>query len=395
MLVAALAEDERSSQMSCKPVVLVYAEAMEMGGVSVAFCELARELERRGYAVKALIPYESDIPIVRIPKRYICGTVWRRRVRNRWIKRCLNAFNVFTRWKVYFWLTPKIEHDIFVNYLAYCNSYWCFYSNKPKIGFFHNATTARHGGFNERIWTYFIRREYESYDCLAAVSDFLADAWKNKYGFSRRPTILHNLVDVDSILEKGNEQAALVCREGVMRLLFVGRLAEIKGVDRLMRVVFRLKEQGLEFDLCIVGDGPKRLWMESYTGEHDLSDRVHFLGMKENPYPYMRASDLLVCSSYSEGWPMIFKEALLMRCPVLTTDFGNAKSRLKDGTWGVVVENTEEALYNGLRRFLLGEISCAPTCGYDSVEREIRADDSLNRNRVAEVFGKLKNEVGQ
>ena len=372
--------------MNEKSIVLVYAEAMEMGGVAVAFCEFAKELERQGYEVKALIPYKTDLEIIRIPKRYVCGTVWRRRVRNRWVKKFLNAFNVLTRWRVYFWLTPKFDHDIFVNYLAFWNSHWCFYSKKPKVGFFHNAAPMRHGGFNERVWNYFIKSEYERYDKLIAVSDFLADGWMKRYALSRRPEVVHNLVDIDSILIKGDAPIDIPTRNGVKRLLFVGRLVPIKGVDRLMNVARRLKDGGFDFDLNVVGDGPEKSWMETFVKENGLSGEVRFFGVQENPYPYMKASHLLVCASYSEGWPMTFKESLLMRCPILTTDFGSAKSRLNDGRWGIVVDNTEDAFYEGVRRFLSGELNCAPTSGYDEIEHEMRFDDGSNRDRMIEIF---------
>lgn len=373
-----------------RPRILVYAEAMEMGGVAVAFCEVAKEWERQGYAVKALIPYKTDLEIIRIPKRYVCGTVWKRRIKNRWVKKFLNAFNAFTRWKFYFWLTPKFEHDIFVNYLAFWNSHWCFYSKKPKIGFFHNAAPVRYGGVNERIWNHFIKSEYERYDKLIAVSDFLADGWMNRYALSKRPEVIPNLVDIDAILAKGREAVDLPKRDGMKRLLFVGRLAPVKGVDRLMNVVRRLKENGLDFDLNIVGDGPERSWMESFVKEHKLSRQVCFCGAQANPYPYMKASDLLVGASYSEGWPMTFKESLLMRCPILTTDFGNAKSRLNGGKWGVVVDSTENALYEGLRGFLTGGLDCKTQCWYDEVECMIRSEDVRNRVRIVEVLKGLK-----
>ena len=371
-------------------IVLVYAEAMEMGCVAVAFCEFAKELERQGYEVKALIPYETDLEIIRIPKRYVCGTIWKRRVKNRWARKFLNAFNVLTRWRFYFLFVPKFEHDIFVNYLAFWNSHWCFYSRKPKIGVFHNAAPVRYGGVNERIWNHFIKSEYERYDKLIAVSDFLADGWANRYALTRRPEVVHNLVDIDSILIKGNEPIVLPKRNGVKRLLFVGRLAPIKGVDRLMKVARRLRENGYDFDLNVVGDGPERTWMGTFVKENGLSRQVHFFGAKENPYPYMKASDLLVCTSYSEGWPMTFKESLLMRCPILTTDFGSAKTRLNEGAWGVVVESSEDALYEGLKGFLIGSFDCAPRCGYNCVEREVRKDDDENRSRIAKIFGGIK-----
>lgn len=373
--------------------ILIYAEAMQWGGVSSAFIVFADELERLGYKVKVILPYRTDIERAVIPHRYICGWAWQRRVKSRLLRRVLNLINLLTDWRLYFLFVPKYEHDIFINYFAWENFYWSRYSRKPSCAFLHNAMSFRpQGGWRDALWSRRGASWASAYSRIIAITDAAADFWYMRVGLFRRPDVIPNFLDIDGILEKGRGGCAdAVLRPGVKHFVFVGRFAQVKGVDRLLEAVRKLKGIGLDFDLNLVGDGPLSAWMHDYCEVHDLGRQVHFLGHKDNPYPYMKASDLLICSSYSEGEPLIFAEALLMRCPIMTMDFGNAKTRLGNGTWGAVVDGTVVALVNGLRKFILGEISCLPAEGFSAVEQLIRRKDLLGRKQMKRCLEQIVN----
>ena len=73
-------------------------------------------------------------------------------------------------------------------------------------------------------------------------------------------------------------------------------------------------------------------------------------GMQKNPYPYIKDADLLVCSSYYEGYNLTVAEALIIGTPVLSTDCTGPREILDGGEYGMIVENSDEGLYNGLKR---------------------------------------------
>ena len=56
-----------------------------------------------------------------------------------------------------------------------------------------------------------------------------------------------------------------------------------------------------------------------------MEDNITILGYKDNPYPYIKQSDLLVCLSSSEACPMIFNEAKVLSVPVVSSDFGGVE----------------------------------------------------------------------
>ena len=80
---------------------------------------------------------------------------------------------------------------------------------------------------------------------------------------------------------------------------------------------------------------------------------MYFLGYKENPYKYLKNSDLFVCSSYFEGFSTAVTESIIVGTPVVTTNCSGMKEMLgKNNEYGIVVDNKEEALYKELKKIL-------------------------------------------
>ena len=83
-----------------------------------------------------------------------------------------------------------------------------------------------------------------------------------------------------------------------------------------------------------------------------LSDCVDFLGALGNPYPFFKASDLLLVPSYDEAAPMVFGEAEYFNLPILTTDTTSAKELVEDRNIGFAVENSDGALEKKLAEIM-------------------------------------------
>ena len=75
-------------------------------------------------------------------------------------------------------------------------------------------------------------------------------------------------------------------------------------------------------------------------------------GFQTNPYAYLKHCDLFVCSSVSEGYSTAVTEALILGLPVITTDCSGMNELLLNGKCGVITENSEDALYLGLKNIL-------------------------------------------
>lgn len=128
------------------------------------------------------------------------------------------------------------------------------------------------------------------------------------------------------------------CRDPV-RLLFVGRLSRVKGIDGLIRAVERMP---YPVHLTVVGDGEERDHLKAMIAEKRLEDRVLLAGgcAPEAVAEYYRSSDILVMNSAVEGKPMVILEAMSYGLPVVTTPAGGipemvsgtGAAELADGT---------------------------------------------------------------
>jgi len=84
-----------------------------------------------------------------------------------------------------------------------------------------------------------------------------------------------------------------------------------------------------------------------------MSEYVTLLGYDPNPYKYVASCDLFVCSSYAEGFSTAATEALIVGTPVCTVDVSGMREMLGEhNEYGMITENSDDALYNGLSNLL-------------------------------------------
>ena len=124
-----------------------------------------------------------------------------------------------------------------------------------------------------------------------------------------------------------------------------------KGFLRLFDVCKRLNDDGLNYSVWLVGDGIDYDMIKKRAVEKQLYN-ISFLGKQSNPYPYISNSDMYLSASYFEGFSMVMMEAVILGKPMLTTDVSGADEMLDSGKYGMIVENSEEGLYNGMKRIL-------------------------------------------
>ncbi len=149
--------------------------------------------------------------------------------------------------------------------------------------------------------------------------------------------------------------------EGV-NLVSVGRLSLPKNFGRAVRVASVLKKRGVVFHWTIVGEGPLRNTLESQAKELGVDDVVSFIGLRSNPYQYMRKSDMLVVTSNYEGRSIAIDEAQVLGIPVITTNYPTAKDAVIDGETGLICDMTPEAIASSIVRLYRDKALYAHIC---------------------------------
>lgn len=194
---------------------------------------------------------------------------------------------------------------------------------------------------------------YGRFDQTVCVSQYVHDDFCRILDFQKPCRVLYNTVESDKILREAAAEAPRLAEDGAVRLAAVGTLKASKGYDRLLRVMKRLREDGYPVHLYILGIGPLQQELERYIVGNSLSDAVTLLGYDTNPYKYVAKCSLFVCASHAEGFSTAATEALIVGTPVCTVEVSGMKELLGEhNEYGLVTENDEAALYEGIKRLL-------------------------------------------
>ncbi len=132
-------------------------------------------------------------------------------------------------------------------------------------------------------------------------------------------------------------RSALGVGPGVFLVGTVGRLAEVKRQDVLLRgfALFAATTPGAR--LVIVGDGPERPPLEALVHDLGVADRVTFAGAQARPEDYYAAMDAFALTSRSEGTPLALLEAWAAGTPVVATAVGGVPALVRNGQTGLLV----------------------------------------------------------
>lgn len=195
---------------------------------------------------------------------------------------------------------------------------------------------------------------YRRFDRTICVSDTVRKDFLKLYPLEKPVDVLYNTNESSQIVAASAETVPEdAFSDNEIKLVGVGKILASKGFDRLARIHKRLKDDGYPIHTYILGIGPQRSEIEQYLRENDLTDGYTFLGYQTNPYKYVAKCDLFVCASHAEGFSTAATEALIVGTPVCTVEVSGMKEMLgENNQWGIMTENDDEALYQGIKRLL-------------------------------------------
>lgn len=194
------------------------------------------------------------------------------------------------------------------------------------------------------------RKCYTRFNKIISVSKSVEQDFKKALSVNADYEVLYNTNESKKIKEMSNETENQILNQDVIKMIGVGKLLKNKGFDRLLKIVKRLKKNGLNTHLYILGDGPERGNLEEYCRNNDLIDNVTLLGYQLNPYKFIKKCDLFVCASLAEGFSTAATEALILGIPVCTVEVSGMKEMLgENNEYGIVVANEDIELYKAIK----------------------------------------------
>ncbi len=170
----------------------------------------------------------------------------------------------------------------------------------------------------------------------------------------------------------------------------VGRLSEEKGFAHLIDAAERLRDEGLDLELRIAGEGELEDALRARIAASPHAGSLALLGFVEDTRALFESFDLFCLSSLREGLPNVVLEAMAMEVPVVATRSGGMDAFATDGEDALLVEpGSSEALASALRRVATDPALRArlAAAGRAKVERE--HSFAARMRRVAAVYDDL------
>lgn len=224
-------------------------------------------------------------------------------------------------------------------------------SKAKRIAWIHNGDPETSTMFENWLIKSNSFRDYAAYNRIIGVCESVSKAFSNYTGINN-VGVIYNTLDVKRIEEQSKLATSIQFDHNCINIVSTGRLAKEKGYLRLIDVCQKLKKDGHRFNLYIVGIGSEKDKLTSAIRNYELEDCVTLLGFQENPYAYVNACDIFVCSSFTEGLSTATIEALILGKAIVSTDVSGAREIIGDSEYGLVVENNEEGIYKGLKELL-------------------------------------------
>ena len=197
--------------------------------------------------------------------------------------------------------------------------------------------------------TLFQEEYYNKYDNIIAVSDSAKEIFLETFPqYFDKVKIIYDINDSKFITKMAEIGEKYDDNFLGVRILTVGRLANQKGYDIALEACKILKEKGINFRWYSLGIGPLKDEIEKYIVDNKLEDYFKLLGVKSNPYPYIKNCDIYVQTSKFEGFGLAIAEARMLNKPVVTTRFDAVYNQMVDRKNGLVVDMDAKGVSDGI-----------------------------------------------
>lgn len=190
----------------------------------------------------------------------------------------------------------------------------------------------------------------DCFDEIVAVSNGVKNSICKEIGVeSGKISVIKNFVDKDAIIKKAAERIEIEKADYKITILSVGRVSKEKGSKVAFEVMRKLREVGIDFEWWFVGKIEEKTIVLDYIRKNNLLENVFFLGEQPNPYPYFKACDIYVHTSFIEGYCTTTNEARMLGKPIVTTNVAGAEEQIRNGINGFVVEKNADAVFNAVK----------------------------------------------
>jgi len=203
---------------------------------------------------------------------------------------------------------------------------------------------------------YTLRMDKDCYrvaEKIFVVSNEVGEKFCNVYPRYRdKVKLFRNLLDAEGIRKKAEDGTGFTDDFAGIRLVTVGRLHYQKGYDVAIEALARLRCEGYSVRWYIIGEGMERNNLEKRIKQFGLEDSFLLLGVKDNPYPYIKQADIYVHATRFEGKSIAIEEAQILGKAIVASDCTGNREQIVPGVDGSLVLLESETLAEELKRVM-------------------------------------------
>lgn len=188
----------------------------------------------------------------------------------------------------------------------------------------HNTSNRRRG------WKWYAavdRWMYSRYRKVICISKKAEDNLRTYIGESKAKIYtINNGVDIERYAKASSSAVLDTISPDSRKIIMVAGFRWEKDQDTLIKAIGLLPSQ---FHLFLVGDGVRREELENLTKDNNLSERVHFLGVRTDVPELLNAADYIVMSSHFEGLSLSSVEGMSVNKPFIASDVDGLREVVK------------------------------------------------------------------
>ena len=233
---------------------------------------------------------------------------------------------------------------------------------------------------------------YKSHS-IVAVSEYVKQSYCKEFRCDKdKVKVIYNGIRV---LQNENEEDNLQLRDETVRILYIGRLIEVKGVHILLHAMKKLIDRGQNVELDILGDGPMRFKYEQLSQKLGIGEKIHFQGYTlDKQIFYKRARIFVYPSIWQEAFGISIVEALAQGMICVVSNVGGIPEIINDGRDGFLFQKGDS---DKLMEALFKAINLSKSPDYRKMAEEAkkksqRFDINKTINDLQELCGQLLEE---
>lgn len=180
--------------------------------------------------------------------------------------------------------------------------------------------------------------EYKYFDTIICVSNAVSDSLKKfNSDLSNKIIVIPNILDTNKLDRLSKEKISDSIDKNTLNIISVMRLDDNKDPLFLIDIAKELHNINISFCWRLLGDGPLFDKTKEKIKTNHLEKKVLLYGYVDNPYPYLKESDLYISTSNSEGYGLSIVEALYFNLDVISSKY-DAIEEVLDNKNGMIVE---------------------------------------------------------